>query len=46
MSTQRASSLTVLSNEREISETLSLDEIINLFVAKDKNRRIALSQKL
>ena len=43
MSTQRASNLTVLSIERELSETLSLDEVINLFAAKDKNRRIALS---
>ena len=43
MSTQRVSNLTVLSIERELSETLSLDEVINLFAAKDKNRRIALS---
>ena len=43
MSTQRASNLTVLSIERELTETLSLDEITNLFAAKDKNRRIALS---
>ena len=43
MSTQRASNLTVLSIERELSETLSLDEITHLFAAKDKNRRIALS---
>ena len=42
MSTQRASNLAALSIERELSETLSLDEITNLFAAKDKNRRIAL----
>ena len=43
MSTQHASNLAVLSIKRELSETLSLDEITNLFAAKDKYRRIALS---
>ena len=43
MSTQCVSNLTVLSIEQEVSEMFSLDEIINLFAAKDKNRRIALS---
>ena len=43
MSTQRLSNLTVLSVERKLSESLSLDEIIDLFAAKDKNRRIKLS---
>ena len=43
MSTQRTSNLTVLSIERELSKTVSLDEVINLFAAKDRNRRIALS---
>ena len=42
MSTQRASNLTVLSIERKLSESLSLDEVVDLFAAKDKNRRIAL----
>ena len=40
MSIQRLSNLTVLSVERKLSESLSLDEIIDLFAAKDKNRRI------
>ena len=35
MSTQRTSNLTVLSIERELSETISLDDI-NLFAAKEK----------
>ena len=42
MSTQRLSNLTVLSIERKLSESLSLDEVVDLFAAKDKNRRIAL----
>ena len=42
MSTQRASNLTVISIERKLSESLSLDEVVDLFAAKDKNRRIAL----
>ena len=42
MTTQRVSNLTVLSIERKVSESLSLDEVIDLFAAKDKNRRIAL----
>ena len=42
MSTQRASNFTLLSIERKLSENLSLDEVIDLFAAKDKNRRITL----
>jgi len=42
MSTQCASNLTLLSIERKLSENLSLDEVIDLFAVKDKNRRITL----
>ena len=36
MSTQRLSNLTVISVERKLLESLSLDEIIDSFAAKDK----------
>ena len=36
MSTQRASNLTVISIERKLSVSLSLDEVVDLFAAKDK----------
>ena len=42
MSTQHLSNLIVLCVERKLSESISLDEIIDLFAAKDKNRQIKL----
>ena len=40
MSEQRLVDLAVLSIERELSQEISLDEIIAKFAAKDKNRKI------
>ena len=43
MTEQRLVDLAVLSIERELSKQISIDEVINEFASKDKNRRILLS---
>ena len=43
MNEERLVSLAVLSTEREISQSLNLEEVIDKFYACDKNRRIVLS---
>ena len=43
MSEQRLVDLAVLSIEKELSQDLSLDEIVDKFAAEDKNRKIMLS---
>ena len=42
MTQQRLVDLAILSIEKELSQKLSLDDIVNQFAAKDKNRRITL----
>ena len=42
MHEERLVNLAVLSVEREISQTLNLEDVINKFSAHDKNRRIVL----
>ena len=43
MSEQRLVDLAVLSIERDLSQQLSLDEVVNQFAGRDRNRRIMLS---
>ena len=43
MSEQRLVDLAVLSIEKELSQNLSLDEVVDSFAAQDKNRKIMLS---
>lgn len=43
MTEQRLVDLAVLSIEKELSKQISLDEVVNEFASKDKNRRILLS---
>ena len=43
MSEQRLVDLAVLSIERDLSQQLSLDEVIDQFAGRDRNRRIMLS---
>ena len=43
MTEQRLTDLAILSIEREVSKQISLDNVIDEFAAKDKNRRIILS---
>ena len=43
MSEQRLVDLAVLSIERDLSQQLSLDEVVNQFAGRDGNRRIMLS---
>ena len=43
MSEQRLVDLAVLSIEKELSQKLSLDEVVDNFAAQDKNRKIMLS---
>ena len=43
MSEQRLVDLAVLSIEKDLSQQLSLEEVINQFAGRDKNRRIMLS---
>ena len=43
MQEERLVNLAVLSVEREISQTLNLEDVIDRFCAHDKNRRIMLS---
>ena len=40
MSEQQLTDMTVLSMERDLSDKISFDEIIHLFVGDDKNRII------
>ena len=42
MSVQRLSNLAILSIERELSENLSMEKVVDRFASKDKNRLIAL----
>lgn len=42
MSEQRLGDLAVLSIEKELSQKLSLDEVVDKFAAQDKNRKIML----
>ena len=42
MSEQRLTDLALLSIEKELSQTLSLDDVIDRFAAADTNRRIVL----
>ena len=42
MTEQRLIDLAVLSIERELSKQISLDQVVNEFASKDKNRRIML----
>ena len=42
MTEQRLIDLAVVSIERELSKQISLDQIVNEFASKDKNRRILL----
>ena len=42
MTEQRLIDLAVLSIERELSKQISLDQVVNEFASKDKNRRILL----
>ena len=43
MSERRLVDLAVLSKEKELSQNLSLDEVVDSFAAQDKNRKIMLS---
>ena len=43
MSEQRLIDLAVFSIEKELSQDLLLDEIVDMFAAEDKNRKIMLS---
>ena len=43
MTEQRLTNLAILSIERELSKVLSLDEVVDRFANKDKNRRIILN---
>ena len=43
MSEQRLTDLAVLSIEKELSQSLSLDEVVQNFSGSDKNRRIQLA---
>ena len=43
MTEQRLVDLALLSIEKELSQKLSLDEVVNKFAAQDKNRKIMLS---
>ena len=43
MSEQRLVDLAIISIEKELAQSLSLDEIVDKFAAEDKNRRVMLS---
>jgi len=43
MSEEHLSSLAIFSIERQLADSLSLDEVIDKFATRDKNRRIVLS---
>ena len=42
MTQQRLVDLAILSIEKELSQSLSLDNVVNKFASQDKNRRIML----
>ena len=43
MKEQRLADLAILSIERELSSSISLNEVVNIFQGEDHNRRITLS---
>ena len=42
MTEQRLTDLAILSIEKELSNDISLDDVVDLFAARDKNSRIVL----